>query len=407
MRQLIIIFLCLLALPGSAQGTRASARIQSVVSEGFYRALITTSTSPYLYQQAVNVRIYDSKHQEVPYVYEVAVPHRFSTTLHEYQVLEKKQVPSCCTEWVLSNPNRQSINNISLLIRNAEVSKKLTLLGSDDRKSWYALRNQFIISSVSSTTETSEVKVVDFPLSNYLFYSLQINDSVTAPLNILKAGYYDVTEERGEYVTVPVKTISSTDSATQKQSFIRITFDASYWIDRVDVTMQGQPYFLRNGTLFELDQRTNRKGQLESFFRSLVGFQLSSTHATQLEFETQNKEFLLVIDNKDNPPLELKGVKALQLNRYITAWLRKDEVYTMEFGDGSWTAPQYDIANFKDNIPDGPPSMILEPVRVFEALPAESFTFFSTKNYIWGAMGVVVVLLGIMSVNMIRSIGKK
>ncbi len=407
MRILVSFLFGLTAIACSGQGLRASAPIQPVPADGFYRALITPSLSPFLQSDASNVRIYDSRHQEVPYLYSEAVPLKFSTTLREYEVLEKKQVPSCCTNWVLSNPRREAINNISLLVRNADVTKKASLLGSDDKINWYAVKQRFVIPSVNSTTETSEVKVVDFPLSNYLYYSLQIIDSVTAPLNILKAGYYDVSEEQGEYMDIPIKSILKTDSSGLKRSFINIKFDATYWIDRIDFSLQGQPYFLRAGTLFEKSTRTNRKGVKESYFSVRETFQLSSTHVTQLDIRLHNDELLVVIENQDNPVLEIKDVKALQLNRYVTAWLKKGEAYTLEFGDETFARPVYDLAHFKGNIPEASPLVTLEPVRVLSAPAEESYTFFSTRNYIWGAIGGVIVLLGIMSASLIRSMGQK
>ncbi|MBL7851299.1 MAG: hypothetical protein JNN04_10390 [Cyclobacteriaceae bacterium] len=406
MRVLVSLLFSLTVMAAHGQGLRARARIEPVTSEGFYRALLTPAISQHLEAGAINVRIIDSQGQEVPYLYSIASPRKFTTTLREYEILERKQVSSCCTTWILSNPSRGAINNISLVIKNAEVTKKASLLGSDDKITWYAVKQQFVIASIASQTETSEVRMVDFPLSNYLYYSLQVSDSTTAPLNILRAGYYDVSEEQGEYTPVPIARITQVDSAGQKKTYLSLTFDHRYWIDRIDLSMKGQPYFLRAGTLFERDTRTNRQGVAESFFRARENFQLSSTHITQLEIPLHSDAFRISIDNQDNPPLEIQEVKALQLNRYVTAWLKKGENYTLEFGDETWTKPAYDLDHFKASIPVAPPLLTLDPIQVVSAATEESNTFFSTRTYIWAAIVAVIVLLGYMSVNLLRSIGK-
>lgn len=406
MRNVSALLFCLVLTSSHAQELRARVRIEPVDAEGFYRAMLTPALSPYLHDDAVNVRIMDADGKEVPYVYGEASPRKFTTTLREYEILEKKQVPSCCTTWILSNPARGSINNISLVIKNAEVTKKASLLGSDDNITWYAVKQHFTLTSIASQTETSEVRVVDFPLSNYLYYSLRVNDSTTAPLNILRAGYYDIAEEQGDYLPVPIARIHQADSSSQKISYVSLTFDQPYRIDRIELSMKGQPYFLRAATLLEKNTRVTRKGETETYWRVRDNFQLSSTHVTQLELPLHSDALQLTIDNQDNPPLEIQEVKAWQLDRYLTAWLKKGEAYTLEFGDETWTQPAYDLGHFKDSIPEAPPRLTLGALETVAPATQESFTFFSTRTYIWAAIVVVIILLGFMSASLLRSMGK-
>ena len=104
------------------------------------------------------------------------------------------------------------------------------------------------------------------------------------------------------------------------------------------------------------------------------------------------------------PPLQISTVKAFQLNRYITAWLSAEESYTLRVGQPKLGAPVYDIAYFKDSIPNQP--AILQ-VQNFEVLPEKQAagsdaTFFTSKTIIWIAIVGIAAVLGIMSVRLIK-----
>jgi hypothetical protein len=248
------------------------------------------------------------------------------------------------------------------------------------------------------------MKVVNFPLSNYAYYQLRINDSTNAPLNILKAGYYDVLTSGGAYTEVPTRSLVSADSAKEKKSYIYLRYDTLRLLDKLELTMTGTPYFLRNVEVYQRQTRTTKKGK-KDFYDLVTSFEVSSAHPSIIQLPMlKTEELMLVVENRDNPSLAIADIKVYQLNRYLAAWLKKGDTYTMQFGDEALRAPSYDLAFFKDSISYQPAVLKVQNVkRILEVIKVEeSPTFFKDKRVIWVAIILVIGVLGFMSVRLIK-----
>lgn len=404
----VISFTFLLLVISVAYGQQYHVEIQlpKAPKDGFYRIPVTPMVARYLVPGFTNLRILDQSNQETPYLVREEVPVRQTEKFQEYELERYKTKMS--TELVLKNPERKSINNIHLKIRNADVTKEATLLGSDDHKSWFAIKEKFALSPIDGGKGTFEMKVLDFPMSNYLFYSLRISDSLSAPINILTAGYYEANIENGQYDEVHGKVLFSSDPK-KKQSYVTILFDTIQYVDRIDLTMKGkQQYFLRRAFLEETRIRKLKKGQVEKYQYTLNEFEVSSTHPSQLDIEGGRlKKFQIVINNEDNPPLELSSVKAYQLNRYLIAWLSTSNVYMIKIGNENLPTPSYDLRFFSDSIPNQLAALPIGDVMVHKKQESSSrASFFTSKNFIWAAIIIVALLLGYMAVNLAKDVGK-
>lgn len=402
-----IFFYGVVALSASAQTFRGEVSLPAVEQDGFYRISISPSLGPYVNVDFTNIRIYDAQGQEVPYLFEQEKPVHYNNVFQEYTIVEKKQQKNCCTSLVLHNSKETPINNISLSIKNADVTKMATLLGSDDKENWFALKQHFTLSSIDSKNQTSEIKIVDFPLSNYSYYLIQIEDSTSAPLNIFRAGYYEVNSEQGTYTAITSFKTTNAHDTLSKQSFIRVLFDTAQVVDRLSISLSGAPYFLRRASFAIKRERFNKKKEKEIYYELQSYFELSSKQPSILELPgIQADEFLITVENDDNPPLDLSSTNVYQLNRYLTAWLKKG-TYKIKIGDHTLPAPTYDIGYFKDSIPAQPQVLSIGPVLIFEKKSEESVTYFTNRSIIWIAIVVVVVVLGFMTMRMVNETSKK
>jgi len=401
----IVAFLLSIQTTVSAQTFRAEASLPAVDTSGFYRILLSPSIAAYPNRDFSNIRLYDKGQKEVPYILQEEQPVYFQDEFRDYTIVEKKQTSGCCTELILQMTDKTPINNISLLIRNADVTKQASLSGSDDQKHWFVIRDKFYFQSINNTAETVDREVVHFPLSNYKYYSLSINDSSSAPLNIIKAGYYDTSVSEGVYTAVPVKAILTADSVKQKKTYIFLQFDTLRLVDKLELAMTGAPYFLRHVQVYQRAVRHSKKGNVP-YYEPVTSFQIRSgqTAVTDLPM-LKTDGLMLVIDNQDNPPLKVASSKVYQLNRYIAAWLEKDELYTIKFGADAMLAPSYDLGFFKDSISYQPAILQVGASRTLQqqaSIKKESPTFFKDKLIIWAAIIIVIGVLGFMSVRLIR-----
>jgi hypothetical protein len=403
-RYLGIAFLSIAFLPAVAQQFKAEATLPATDADGFYRVLITPEASTYPNQTFSNVRLYDAQQKEVPYILEQEQPVYQREQFREYTILEKKQEPGCCTTLILENRDKAAINNINLLIRNAEVVKEATLSGSDDQKSWFVIKEKFTLQSIDNPNDASAMKVVNFPLSNYTYYQLRINDSTQAPLNIIKAGYYNALTSEGAYTKVAPRSIATSDSIKQKKTYIHVLFDTLRLLDKVELSLTGTPYFMRQVDVFERQTRNTKKGARD-YYEFVTTFGISSAGEAIVHLPmVKTRELVLVVDNKDNPSLTVSSVSVHQLNRYLVAWLKKGEKYTLRFGDEQLAEPSYDLAFFKDSLSYQSTVLKVQDVHAIQAAAKkeESPTFFTDKRVIWVAIILVIGILGFMSVRLIR-----
>lgn len=404
-----LLILVLGSTAGMGQTFRGEATLPDITADGFYRIAASPAICAHLNETFSNLRIYDQGQNEVPYIFEKESPAYYTTQFKPYEVVSKAQQKNCCTTLILRNNDSRPINNISLSIKNADVTKTATLLGSDDKRNWFALKERFTLSAIDNHDSTSEVRIIDFPLSNYTYYQLQLDDSTSAPINLLGAGYYEVSSEDGKYTVLQPKSINQAVVAAEKKSLVTIDFDTMRVVDKVVLNMTGAPYFLRRATLLSAREITDPKGVKSFHYEQLAHFELSSKQTTVIELPGVRVEKLVVrIENEDNPPLDLESVKTYQLNRYFTAWLKNGYRYSLKLGAPNLAQPRYDLAFFRDNIPAQPPLLRAGSVKMFDAEKEEPRpTFFTNSIIIWIAIIAVVIVLGFMAVRMTHETSKR
>lgn len=398
----ILTGLTLLATLSKAQDFRKEARLQPVEQNGFYNILLTPEITGSLKEDLSDIRLYDADGHEVPYLLRSEQPKAPQQLFRGYTLLQNKTIPGCCTELILQNADKNKINNISLIIRNSDVRKTARLSGSDDNQNWYNIKDNYYLESIYNNNETSEVKILNFPLSNYEYYRLTIDDSLNAPLKIVKAGYYDVHYEDGKYLSLPTAAVQQKDSS-DKNSYIRLAFPSSQVIDKIKFDLAGPQYYLRNVRVGQMQEDKGKK-----YFSSLQSTYFKSNQDNVIFFDRlKAEELYLVIENKDNPPLRVNDAKGFQLTHYLTAGLEKGKKYYLRFDAPEAGMPQYDLEYFRDSIEST--MKMLEPtgLRIIgQKASVARDDFFKSTLWIWGALALIVVLLGYMSVKMLKEMKK-
>lgn len=417
MRSLIILILLLSFLHASAQSFKYEAMLPPIEADGFYRVLISPKILAHVNNGISDIRIYDNKDHEVPYIFQKESRAYYEERFVEYEILKKEIKAGCCTSLVLRNAKRTPINNINLIIKNADASREAVLLGSDDNKEWFVISEGLIIDPFTNSSETQSVKIVGFPWSNYEYYLLKINDLAKAPLstlesgvtqntyeplNILKAGYYETQFSTGQFINLPV-TLTTADSASQKKTYVRLLLNDLQFVDQLEIAVSGTKYYRRDATILHERPRTEQGKKVNEHFRH--NFQLTSGRTAMIDLMgIRGKEFLIEIENEDNPPLTILDVKASQLNRYLTAWLKKGDMYTLRFSHSDLQAPNYDLKFFRDSIPKYVSVLEAGDIKTLEAKETTQIpnTFFASKVFIWIAIVAVMLVLGAMSIKMAR-----
>ncbi|AKQ44406.1 hypothetical protein TH63_00170 [Rufibacter radiotolerans] len=407
----LLVGCCLLWQQAEAQDFSWQAQILPATQKGYHRLLLTPEIIGRLQPGLEDVRLFNQAGQTVPYLLRAEVPVQYKRLFKPYQILRYTRRPGGMSEVLVHNPQQRAINNISLLIGNAEVRKQVSLSGSDDQQNWYVLKERDWLYAIQNTQRTAEVKLLDFPLSKYRYFRLQLNDSTSAPLNILKAGYYDTYSEAGKYTRIPVLSFSRKDSAGTHITYLRLTFGQPVYPDQVAVHISGPDFYHRPGKVVLGKKRVyNRRGKPRRRRSRLqeisVPLLLSSNAPALVDFPRQRVEELeLQIENGDSPGLTIDSVQVLQLNRYLVASLDSGQTYTLRYGDEKLSAPNFDLAYFQDSIPQTLPLLIPEQAKALKLKKAPGSR--GSKLLIWAAIALLALGLGYMTVKLLRDMEKK
>ncbi|MEI9921267.1 MAG: hypothetical protein WDO14_21155 [Bacteroidota bacterium] len=388
--------ICLLFLPvfGYAQQYRAEAPLSRVEKSGFYSIPLPPHVTASLYADGRNVRIFDSNQVEIPYIFKTESPD-FSEFEWAPMKIEKEVTRGCCTVITVINEDKSYIDNFLLQVKNAVVNKTATLRGSDDEHIWYAVAENFQLTfGRLNAAEVSEI--FDFPLSNYKYYRLTINDSTTSPLNVVGALRTREDIIHGSFTEIPNVAIASHDSTRNRETWGIIEFDTAQYVDRIEFDVYGPHLFKRRATLFK--KVKNRLQEIESF-------DIISGQARPLVVGLKEKELFIRVDNDNNPPLQFTQVAAYQLNRSLVTYLEAGKNYKIVL-ENSLQAPTYDLKFFADSIPSHSPELEIGALKENVVLKEAdtSPTIFTSRMYIWVAIFLVGILLAVMAVRMLRDV---
>lgn len=411
LRPLLALLLLACTHVASAQQYDWQAPVATPAQGGYQRILLSPEITGRLQPDLSDLRLYNSSGQEVPYVLSIEQPMQYKRLFKRYDILSYTHQQGCCSELLISNPEKRKLNNISLLIGNADVRKEVKLSGSDNRQDWYVLKERDMLYAINNRESTAEVKLLDFPLSDYRYFRLQLNDSASAPLNILQAGYYDTYTEAGKYTAIPVQQVSRTDSASAKSTYIRLQFSQPVYPEQLEFTVSSPQLYYRQAhvqlhTSEPVQRRRSKRRKQHEQQQQLIPFVLSSNAPAIVEMPREKVQALtIVIQNGDNQPLQISAIKPLQLNRYLVAELSPEETYTLQFGNPKVEAPSYDLRHFQDSIPAGLQVLqTREPILLQEAKPQKSS---GSTIAIWSAIVLVMAGLAYMTVRMLNDMDKK
>ncbi len=426
----------------SAQTFSWEAPVDPVTKDGYYRILLQPDVTSQLRGDFSDVRIYDKDSLETAYVVyrdEKTVVDRFVT----YQMVEKHLVRGCCSHITVRNSLGNAIDHIMLEVNNADVSRKMTLSGSYDGHSWYALRDDFTVESFNTVNKgerkTTSLIRFDFPLTDYTYYRFEFDDwwwwwrhddKHHYPVFVVRAGYTEPTVVPEECVRIPAPAIVKTDSAKTKYSYVRITFPDSMYVDHLRFHLHAKKNsdYYRPASLFELAELKTGSGTVTEEI-PIASTILSSMNDNEISLSTRRvKTLLLRIRNDDNQPLLIDSVEAVQVKNYLVAELEAKNSYVLRFGSAGISAPVYDLRYFKEKIPEKPPvigtkarkniaAQNLTPEAMqqvaaakkqeVEATKVAEANLFEDRRVIWGSIGIVVVLLGFMTMKMLREMKEK
>jgi hypothetical protein len=177
-------------------------------------------------------------------------------------------------------------------------------------------------------------------------------------------------------------------------------------VDKLQINVTSPVYYLRQVEIKAV-QRIKDKRKREQNYDQTVASAVLNSSADNVIFPDAlyTQDFYLLIHNEDNVPLQISEVKAYQLNTYMIAFLKRGENYQLKFGQAGLNAPHYDLAYFKDKLPVNIPAIqanTIQPVASQQVIENSGTAWFNNKMLLWATLGIVILLLGYMSFQMVK-----
>jgi hypothetical protein len=293
------------------------------------------------------------------------------------------------------------VDGFTLGIRNAEVGKKARITGSDDRRHWFMVKDEHL--SLSGAGHPRTLRWLDLPLSDHRYYRIELNDSLTAPVQVLSVGHTVQARSEGRCGTIAS---ARWDRIEEKgRTVVRITGDHPLVIDRIhlnvaDTTPWRRAYQLH--TARQEERRERRRTVLHRWTEDLGGGSIASYERSLISAPgTAVDTLFLAIANGDDRPLRITGVEVLQRERVLLANLRTGVPYTLTTGDPAASPPHFDLSHFQDSLPAPQDTLVPGALTAIPPIVAAR-PFDVSRTWVWVA---IVVVGGLAAWGAFRALG--
>lgn len=386
---IIALFFCLVPGKGEAQSTH-KASLPVIDADAFYVIDLPYEVLGGARPDLADVRILDGKGKEVAWLLrEDAESNRSSEFIP--LPMEISSMPRRTD--VLITAAGTSLSSFVLRIKNADVNKEAALLGSNDGTKWFAVRDRFQLNRTSSPDQTEAFLDLTFPLSDYKLYKLSLNDSLSAPLNVVGVGRMKTESFYKQHLLeVPLK--MSRIETKEKDSDIQLVLPFKFQVERLGFYVSSPRYYHRR---LELSQPFS--GHFTTFLSNENGY------PQPVDLSVYSDTLRLSIQNGDDQPLTVDSVKAFVRKYCLIAELKKGVSYALTYGDPQAAFPQYDLS-FSKQLPDSIGHLAISDIERLPVIaqPEESslwLTFLKTYG-IW----IIITLVILQILYMVRKMMK-
>ena len=337
MKKFSIIFLLIgLFIPCFAQKTfKYESAINKISQDGFYKIYLSPEVIARSMADLSDLRIVSSKGKFLPYAIETELPADYENFI-AFPTLEAVEEKDSTSVVVIQNVSDRPINTLWVNLKNAAVQRTADLLGSDDRVSWYAIKESISLIEASETKLDHYSQSLSFPTTTYKYLKIKIDNKKKNPLKIIQVGIYQNKIRPAKFDRLPNPVIIWKDS-TNNTSYLKLKFGLNYQLDKLHFQITAPKYYDRAVSIFEIVN-----GQ-KTFIKEA---KLTSGSGNELYFSAKTNEIQFEIQNDDNPPLTINGIRAYQQSEFIISYLEKGDAYRLLFDDFSAKLPSYDLASF-------------------------------------------------------------
>lgn len=371
---------------------RLAAPLDSVKQSGYYNIELPPEIEALSeISDWGDLRIKNSDESEVPYFVHNETPIRTVSNFVDFHLIENKTKDSL-NILVIDNLDNiksatQLVDRFCVLVNNADVSKFVSVRGSNDLSQWYVVKQHSPVSGVvSEYSKGVEMLYVDMPAINYRYYEITLSNTQSSPLKVQRVGRINNSNIYGRFSRIDFGTMVRKDS-TDQYTYLRFPdMPFEYHIGKIEFYIHSKSDYQRTCYVKDLGYATN--------------LTLSSRNGNVfiLDNFVASKKMEIGVYNADNRPLQIDSIRMYVLNRYICAYLEEGQRYRLYVGSKKVKKPNYDIEHFRQDIPDNLPVLKVSKIDIMEdesSLLGEARTpsLIEKPIFMWSVIIIVGLLL--------------
>jgi len=301
-------------------------------------------------------------------------------------------------------PSLTNINQMVLDFNGDNFDRKINLEGSNDQKNWFSVIEDYRILSIRNEITDYQFTTLRFPESKYRYFRVLVKGGRAAFPEIKTASITNTGTIAGTYRDYKVKSVETEVMKKQKLTKINIAFESPVLVSDLTIAIKDTFDYYRAIRIQYLLDSTKTDQGWQYNYRNLTNGVLSSLEEGNFSFTpTLVRKIRILVNDRDNRPLNIGGVSAKGYVHELLARFDEPADYFLAYGNKSMNKPSYDISRFTNKIPESPkPLSIKDTALIPKEIKAEAQPLFQNKIWLWLIMGVVIFLLGGMTMNMMK-----
>lgn len=396
-RRIDILLLMTLLLPLIGKGQEAAFRVplDPVDSTGFYAIPLKPELSVLLDADREKLRL-RSGEEEVPFFKSGADIEEQEADIKELKILEQKEEGSISINILQAPENNEQ--PIILYTQEPDSSKRFKVEGSEERNEWETVMEERRIRSSVMDTSSSEFHIPNFLDEGYEHYRIKLRDASGSAPEVVAIGR-SVEKDTGKTAFWELPRPEFQQEEKAEKSIVRIQMDTLRSFDRMELKLDGPPFFRRRALL--RIKKEEERGRV-------MGDEILNDTSGAIEDirNEKSKRFLLSIEKGPDPPLKIQEIRLFQRKRFMIAHLEKGKDYELRMGGALQEAPEYEIREYRDRIPKALPLLNSKgPLRIEQKNDAKDEK--GALIWVWITLILAIVLIGTFTYRMVENRNKE
>ncbi len=374
-------------------------KLAPVEKEGWYSVVLPADLFQHLTNSYSDVRMLQVNEKdsvEIPYLLRIKND-EISEGFIDLEVLNKSKKDGKLYLTFKLNKG-QEVNYLDLKFEEENYNGYVKLEGSNDQKEWFELVNHQRILAIKNNTVDFKFATLNFPLTDYRFLRAAISND--KPLTFEGASFRTKTVKSGSFNIITPR-LTTAQHKKEKQTTVEMSFADYQPVSKVSIRINSQGDYYRSFSLETLRDSAQAPNQTWTYYyEPLAHGYLTSIEPNDFQFDVINaKKLRLTIFNEDNAPLNIESISLSGPHIELVSQIKPGNNYLF-YGDETLPLPEYDLVHFTDQIPQELNTLAVETEEKLIADKEKGSPLMESKLWLWGAMIVIIGLLGFATLKM-------